>query len=174
MIPPPTRPDLSALVTRVDAWLAMNLGQISVPHWATPLQLLKECRDALAALQAREPAQEESDGVMRPPVKKVMMQRPVVTPVRATPRPIREEAREPASAWQPMATAPKEGQIDLWAKRWLPAFDRFGYQRFADCSWRAGDSMTNRAPYWLGLGKGWFPTHWMPKPSPPSSQEPDK
>jgi hypothetical protein len=71
--------------------------------------------------------------------------------------------------WQPIASAPKDGTyIDIWAKAWLPAFDRFEFKRFADCTWMKGDSMCNRPPYWLNLDKDWHPTHWMPLPDPPA------
>lgn len=76
-----------------------------------------------------------------------------------------------APKWQPIETAPKDGtKIDLWAKAWLPAFDRFEFRRFADCVWMTGDSMCNIKPYWLGLDKGWFPIYWMPLPDPPEVQ----
>jgi len=79
----------------------------------------------------------------------------------------------PETGWQPIATAPKDGtHIDLWAKAWSPAFDKFFYQRFPDCVWMAGDSMCNRAPYWLNLDKDWCPTHWQPLPSPPLQEQP--
>ena len=70
--------------------------------------------------------------------------------------------------WRPMGTAPKDGtHIDLWAKTWLSASDRFESQRFPRCCWMPGDSMCNRSPYWLSLDTGWYPTHWMPIPEGP-------
>jgi hypothetical protein len=75
------------------------------------------------------------------------------------------------SQWMPIETAPKDGtRIDLWAKAWLPAFDRFEFRRFADCVWMTGDSMINRPPYWLNLDKEWYPTHWMPLPEGPEAE----
>lgn len=73
----------------------------------------------------------------------------------------------PETGWQPIETAPKDGtRLDLWAKAWLPAFDRFEYRRFADCVWmRGGD---NHKPYWLNLDKEWCATHWQPLPAPPT------
>ena len=72
--------------------------------------------------------------------------------------------------WQPIETALKDGtKIDLWAKAWLPAFDRFEFRRFADCWWWEGDSMSNRSPQWMELSRDWHPTHWMPLPAPPAA-----
>lgn len=74
------------------------------------------------------------------------------------------EARQ-ASAWQTIESAPKDGtKVDLWAKTWAPAFDRFEYRRFADCWWWKGDSLGNSSPQWMELSKDWRPTHWMPIP----------
>ena len=73
--------------------------------------------------------------------------------------------------WQPIETAPKNGtRIDLWAKSWLPAFDRFEFRRFADCYWSKGDTMCNVKAAWAGLDREWHPTHWMPLPSPPTPE----
>ena len=75
------------------------------------------------------------------------------------------------SEWQPIETAPKNGtRIDLWAKAWLPAFDRFEFRRFADCYWSKGDTMCNVKAAWAGLDREWRPTHWMPLPSPPTPE----
>ena len=77
------------------------------------------------------------------------------------------------SEWQPITSAPKDGTyVDLWAKAWLPAFDRFESKRFADCTWMKGDDMCNRPPYWLNLDKGWYPTHWRLRPDPPVQETP--
>lgn len=77
--------------------------------------------------------------------------------------------------WQPIETAPKDRtRIDIWAKTWLPTFDRFGYRRFADCTWMDGDSMCNRPAYWLHLDKEWCPTHWRHIPAPPPSPQADQ
>ena len=73
--------------------------------------------------------------------------------------------------WQPIETAPKDGtRIDLWAKSWLPAFDRFEFRRFADCYWSKGDTMCNVKAAWTGLDREWHPTHWSPLPSPPTPE----
>lgn len=78
---------------------------------------------------------------------------------------------EQSRRWLPMETAPKDGTyIDLWAKSWLPAFDRFESRRFADCCWMNGDTMCNRPPYWLNLDKEWFPMYWTPLPTSPEAQ----
>jgi hypothetical protein len=80
---------------------------------------------------------------------------------------------ERSEVWRPIETAPKDGtRVDLWAKSWLPAFDRFESKRFADCVWMNGDQMCNRPPYWLNLHKDWHPTHWMPLPAPPEPSRP--
>lgn len=77
--------------------------------------------------------------------------------------------------WQPIETAPKDGtRVDLCAKSWLPAFDRFESQRFANCYWWAGDSMTNNSAKWIELPRDWHATHWMPLPSLPSAAAPVK
>ncbi|HAM23215.1 MAG TPA: hypothetical protein DCQ04_13295 [Actinobacteria bacterium] len=78
---------------------------------------------------------------------------------------------ETCREWQDIASAPTDRRIDLWAKAWLPAFDRFESQRFPNCRWMSGDSMRNLKPYWLNLDKGWFPTHWQPLPAPPADGE---
>lgn len=72
------------------------------------------------------------------------------------------------SDWQDIATAPKDGtRIDIYATTWRPAFNDFVGERFPNCVWMSGDSMSNRAPYWLNLHKDWHPTHWQPLPAPP-------
>lgn len=73
--------------------------------------------------------------------------------------------------WQPIETAPKDGtRLDLWAKSWLPAFDRFEFRRFADCYWSKGDTMCNVKAAWTGLDREWHPTHWRHLPSPPTPE----
>ncbi len=72
------------------------------------------------------------------------------------------------AGWQPIETAPKDGsRFDVWAKGWLPAFDRFEYRRFADCYWRDADSMGSWRAGIVGVDRDWHPTHWMPLPNPP-------
>ena len=79
-----------------------------------------------------------------------------------------QPAPSPSSEWRDIATAPKDGTyVDLWAKAWLPAFDRFEFRRFPDCCWMKGDSMCNRPPYWLNLDKDWHPVLWMQFVPPP-------
>lgn len=74
--------------------------------------------------------------------------------------------------WQPIETAPKDGtKVDLFAKCWLPDSDTFTLQRFTDCYWTTGDSMTNRSAHWRNLDMGWYPIAWMPLPAPPTEPE---
>jgi hypothetical protein len=85
-----------------------------------------------------------------------------------SPAPPASSPPERSEGWQPIETAPKDGtRVDLCAKSWLPAFDRFESKRFPDCVWMKGDPMCNRSPYWLNLAKDWHPTHWMPLPALP-------
>lgn len=65
--------------------------------------------------------------------------------------------------WQQIETAPRDGtKIDLWAKYWRSEADDFIYRRFASVYWRDKDKEFNSWPdSWVGLDKGWFPTHWM-------------
>lgn len=82
------------------------------------------------------------------------------------------EARGRAE-WQPIESAPKDGsRFDVWAKAWLPAFDRFEGCRFATCYWRDGDSMGAWKAGIVGVSRDWRPTHWMPLPPSPTSDEP--
>lgn len=108
---------------------------------------------------------------------------PCYCPNHATKEIAAEEAASPTcirclralTTWQPMESAPKDGttRIDLWAKAWLPAFDRFEYRRFTDCLWMKGDSTRNVSPYWLNLDKQWCPVLWtVPAlPAPPTTTE---
>lgn len=64
--------------------------------------------------------------------------------------------------WQTIETAPKDGTlIDLW----------IGGERYVDCYWRkAEDWEDDDASGWVSqyekvLGA---PTHWMPRPAPPT------
>jgi hypothetical protein len=85
-----------------------------------------------------------------------------------SPAPPASSPPERSEGWQPIETAPKDGtRVDLCAKAWLPAFDRFESRRFPDCVWMKGDPMCNRSPYWLNLDKDWYPTHWIPLPALP-------
>jgi hypothetical protein len=75
------------------------------------------------------------------------------------------------SAWQPIETAPKDGtRVDLWAKAWSPFDDTFHHQRCANCYWVKQDTIGNSPAHWVHLDSGWFPTHWMPLPDPPSGK----
>lgn len=74
--------------------------------------------------------------------------------------------------WQSIKTAPRDGtEVDLWCRS--PGFSGGGYARIPDC--------------WFSDGKWWRydangddqcrervhnATHWMPRPPPPSAQEP--
>lgn len=76
------------------------------------------------------------------------------------------------SNWQPIETAPKDGTyIDICAKAWLPAFDRFEMRRFSDCYWYRGDTMCPSRPHWAwshgDWPREWRPTHWTPLPELP-------
>lgn len=78
------------------------------------------------------------------------------------------------SDWQAIETAPKDGtRVDLWAKCWRPFDDQFSTARFPACYWTKGDSMTNHNAHWMRLDSGWYPTHWMPEPAPPSAARED-
>jgi hypothetical protein len=73
--------------------------------------------------------------------------------------------------WNSLVTRkPPDERVDLWAKHWNEHNDTFEYQRFADCRWMPGDPMGNRQPYWLGLGEGWYPTHWRLTPKGPDQK----
>lgn len=79
------------------------------------------------------------------------------------------------TSWEPIYTAPKDGtRVDLWVKHWRHWDDGFDTMRCPNCYWNDGDSMANRAPYWVNLESGWRPTHWMPLPSPPPASEPQE
>jgi hypothetical protein len=85
-----------------------------------------------------------------------------------TPLVLRLAAAPPVvGGWQAIESAPKEGRFDVWAKAWLPAFDRFEYRRFTDCYWRKADSMGSWEAGIVGLDKDWRATHWMPLPPAP-------
>lgn len=64
------------------------------------------------------------------------------------------------SAWQPIATAPKDGLIDIWladGKRWCDCY----YDHICD-EWR-----TSRPSGRLVWVKAQDVTHWMPRPAAP-------
>lgn len=73
------------------------------------------------------------------------------------------------AGWRDIATAPKDGtHVDIWAKCWLPAFDKFEHRRFADCWWMKDGEFGSKA-HWVDLDTNWHPTHWMPLPDPPAA-----
>ncbi len=75
--------------------------------------------------------------------------------------------------WQTIDSAPKDGtRVDLWAKCWLAHSDKFDYMRCPNCYWSKGESEFNRRAGWTNLESGWFPTHWMPLPDPPTETKP--
>jgi hypothetical protein len=77
--------------------------------------------------------------------------------------------RDDMSEWRSIETAPKDGtKIDLFAKIWRCHSDTFAWTRFTDCYWTREDNMVNCQSHWVGLGKGWNATHWMPLPDPPA------
>lgn len=73
------------------------------------------------------------------------------------------------SEWQPIETAPRDQEIDLW----LVPKDGARPLRAPDCAWRLVDGRHQ----WVSRGdRGWEPlaglgaiTHWMPLPAPPST-----
>lgn len=71
--------------------------------------------------------------------------------------------------WHEMSTAPKDGtKINICAKMWLPAHDRFEYQRFTNCYWRDGSGYGVGVPTgWVGVDTPWHPVYWsLPLPLP--------
>lgn len=87
-------------------------------------------------------------------------------PVTTTPLYARA-ALPPSSGWQPIETAPRDGEpVDLWCQE--PGYSD---KRLADCwwddRWRYFDEHGDAAP----VEEHWRPTHWMrPLPPPPSSE----
>lgn len=74
------------------------------------------------------------------------------------------DAASPVCEWQDISTAPKDGtRIDILAKAWLPAFDRFEFWRFPDAYWREGVSMSDKSE-WRNVDRDWRPVAWMPIP----------
>lgn len=76
--------------------------------------------------------------------------------------------QETCSTWLPIETVPKEGKFDVCAKVWLPAYDKFRVERFTNCIWSNGDTLTGRRPGILGIPDSHRATHWMPIPSLPN------
>lgn len=75
---------------------------------------------------------------------------------------------EPASCpWQPIATAPRDRRVDLWAEKWSPGVENTRGGRFADCLWSNGGSIGRPAASWKRLPVGWRATHWMEPAAPP-------
>jgi len=65
--------------------------------------------------------------------------------------------------WRPIETAPKDGTT-IWACHWRMAHR--GMLSFWEGRWQLVDELEN-----LPKGYGFEPTHWMPLPEPPISQE---
>jgi hypothetical protein len=131
---------------------------------------------ALAALRVPEPSATAASKQVRRQLVTIMDQNgsePALAVRRMmseviTPLVLRLAAAPPVvGGWQAIESAPKEGRFDVWAKAWLPAFDRFEYRRFTDCYWRKADSMGSWEAGIVGLDKDWRATHWMPLPPAP-------
>ena len=68
--------------------------------------------------------------------------------------------------WQPIESAPKDQIVDLWLD------DGHGGFRLADCTWTGAYWFSGNWKYDCGaeiLENDPRPTHWMPRPEPPSS-----
>lgn len=99
------------------------------------------------------------DGVIRHEFEPVLMLPPGTTPLYAM------QFICPVTSWQPIATAPKQGQVLLrWPGRRSPCVG----------SWCPDSSARTPAPYWSGDTDRWIgvretrtnqPTHWMPLPA---------
>ena len=66
--------------------------------------------------------------------------------------------------WQPINTAPKDEEIDLWSE--------IAERRFVDCRWFRGKWMQDgiddfESPGWVDIV--YKATHWMRKPAPPNA-----
>lgn len=73
------------------------------------------------------------------------------------------------SLWLPIETCPKEGKFDVCAKVWIPSKDRFRIDRFTNCTWSQGDTLTGRRPGILGVPDSHHAVYWMPIPPLPKS-----
>ncbi len=74
---------------------------------------------------------------------------------------------QPPQPWQPIATAPKDGQILAFEMRdWGPGFGVL--PRVFMCSWWKGDSLNSEN--WTDGTLPAFPTHWLPLPPPPRGE----
>jgi hypothetical protein len=75
------------------------------------------------------------------------------------------------SAWQPIATAPKDGKrVLLWCICSAGAYDAMclmGYQLGQELEWHSDECMTSMPIHLVG----YVPTHWMPLPPPPEVSE---
>lgn len=68
--------------------------------------------------------------------------------------------------WQPIETAPK-GEPGRYARgpAILGVYVGDGWASYSVVSWRAHkDGIHGK---WMGSGRVWTPTHWMPLPEPP-------
>lgn len=82
------------------------------------------------------------------------------------------------SEWQPIGTAakykagrynPEIVKIDILAKVWLRATDKFEYRRFTDCYWRDADTFGSSKEGWPGVDEEYLPVAWIPIPTIPES-----
>ena len=76
----------------------------------------------------------------------------------------------PASAWRPIAEAPRDGTrimvgnaVGVWMAEWKPVYQS-GYQ--PECPWFSTMLNLDHMPR---EGRFAAPTHWMPLPTPPTS-----
>ena len=68
------------------------------------------------------------------------------------------------SNWRDIATAPRDGTTIFGANTKLA---QRGFVHFnANGEWELVDGLTN-----YPMGKGFYPTHWMPEPKPPRWQD---
>jgi hypothetical protein len=72
--------------------------------------------------------------------------------------------------WEPIETAPRKGNFDVWAKHWLPNDDQFIWRRFPDCYMHLVLDSLDRCEL-KGVPREWCATHWMELPSPPCAVE---
>lgn len=80
-----------------------------------------------------------------------------------------DDTRARADGWRPIATAPRDGtDVLLWvpASKWGPACAVVGNS--GRVTWHVSNIDGHD---WEGPLDGALPTHWMPLPAPPASEE---